>query len=89
LAVPKKLKYGGVFFLLKMHRNVDINNKMLFWCFMGVIKAVIIAEKNFITHAHDFFFPCAMLAAFITQINTKESGSSHCLDKMQTLFGGQ
>jgi hypothetical protein len=38
-----------VFLLLKMHKNVNINNKMLSLVFYRVIKAASIAEKNFIT----------------------------------------
>jgi hypothetical protein len=52
-----------VFLLLKMHKNVNIKNKMLFLVFYRVIKAAIIAEKNFITWVMKNF--SAMMAAFI------------------------
>jgi hypothetical protein len=43
-----------------MHKNVNINNKMLSLVFYRVIKATIIAEKIFITRV----IFSAMLAAF-------------------------
>jgi hypothetical protein len=46
-----------------MHKNVNINNKMLSLVFYRVIKAAIIAEKFFITR---YFFCNGLLAAFIT-----------------------
>jgi hypothetical protein len=39
----------SVILLLKMHKNVNINNKMLSLVFYRVIKAAIIAKKDFIT----------------------------------------
>jgi hypothetical protein len=58
-----------------MHKNVNINNKMLSLLFYRVIKAASIAEKNFITRVRKKFhnpltrvmkFFSAMLVAFIT-----------------------
>jgi hypothetical protein len=39
-----------------MHKNVNINNKMLSFVFYRVIKAAIIAEKNFITRVQFKYF---------------------------------
>jgi hypothetical protein len=50
-----------VFLLLKMHKNVNINNKMISLMFYRVIKAAIITEKKF----QVMICFSAMLVAFI------------------------